>query len=507
MLPPVEPLAEMSDTDLKSLRERFIAAGFGPGAYEETERIAAGQFGALRNPLVHWALARRAEPWAVLAQVFCYEGEVPQPALATALGSEIVGSLRAAGVLKAGERGMLRAAFSLIPFDEELWIMSDELGSAPEAAMGPGQTTHLLAGALPRAIRGRFLDVGCGAGSLALVAARRGARAAIGTDINPRAIAIARFNARLSGVSATFLDGDLLQPVRRERFDLVVSQPPFVAHPPGTPLAPSMHGGPRGDEVALRMIGQIPAALSRGGRAMLLMDVPSRRGEQVLPRFREALRGAGVNLLLLATPGASLDDESMAYAYLAANGVGPAYAAAAARYRGHFDDLGIASLPQTLVLMSEAADAPRASAARVPVDSLDGLCWEAIEALFASFALAALDDGALMARAVSFSSRASWVEERPRPDPESGTRIEARFPRGSLGLSRELAQASAAVIECLDAGTSVRDAIERYAELCACAPRDIEARVLEFVRGGLSSGLLEPREAGAARAPQAEPPA
>jgi release factor glutamine methyltransferase len=83
----------------------------------------------------------------------------------------------------------------------------------------------LLADLVPEQA-GDVLDVGCGAGTLALVAASRGARRAVGVDLSERAIELARFNARLNGVAAEFRAGDLLAPVRGEAFDLVVSQPP-----------------------------------------------------------------------------------------------------------------------------------------------------------------------------------------------------------------------------------------------------------------------------------------
>ena len=56
----------------------------------------------------------------------------------------------------------------------------------------------------------------------------------IGTDINPRAVALSRINAALNGIgNVEFREGDMFAPVAGETFDLIISQPPFVSTPPG----------------------------------------------------------------------------------------------------------------------------------------------------------------------------------------------------------------------------------------------------------------------------------
>ena len=61
-----------------------------------------------------------------------------------------------------------------------------------------------------------------------------------------RALAYARFNAALAGVALDLRAGSMLEPVRGETFDLVVSNPPFVITPRGGATADSGDGGRTG---------------------------------------------------------------------------------------------------------------------------------------------------------------------------------------------------------------------------------------------------------------------
>ena len=77
----------------------------------------------------------------------------------------------------------------------------------------------------------RVLDLGCGSGAVALAIAHERPRAAVlGADLAAGAIALARRNAtRLGIVNATFIESDWFARVPRERFAVVLANPPYVA--------------------------------------------------------------------------------------------------------------------------------------------------------------------------------------------------------------------------------------------------------------------------------------
>jgi release factor glutamine methyltransferase len=77
----------------------------------------------------------------------------------------------------------------------------------------------------------RVADLGTGSGAIALAVARERPLCQVtATDFCVDALAVARFNAReLAVANVAFVAGDWLRPLRGQVFDLVVSNPPYVA--------------------------------------------------------------------------------------------------------------------------------------------------------------------------------------------------------------------------------------------------------------------------------------
>ena len=76
----------------------------------------------------------------------------------------------------------------------------------------------------------RIVDLGTGSGIVAVVLAKRCPSAAVtAVDLSREALAVARANAQRHAAPVRFLEGDWFQPLRRERFDLIVANPPYVA--------------------------------------------------------------------------------------------------------------------------------------------------------------------------------------------------------------------------------------------------------------------------------------
>lgn len=149
----------------------------------------------------------------------------------------------------------------------------------PPAVYQPQGDTWLLEEVLRHEIaRGarRVLDVCTGTGALALTAARHGASAVTAVDIAPWAVRAAWLNARLRGYDVRARCGDLFAPVAGERFDLVVSNPPYVPSPgarlPTGGRARCWDAGRDGRAVLDRICDGVVSALAPGGRVLLVFS-------------------------------------------------------------------------------------------------------------------------------------------------------------------------------------------------------------------------------------------
>lgn len=116
------------------------------------------------------------------------------------------------------------------------------------------------------------LDLGCGTGLLALVAARRGGRVTA-VDADLRAVESARRTLAANQVAAEVLISDCAQMVLERRFDVVVCNPPFHQ---GVGVA---------YDVARQMVRDVATVLSPGGRFYLVSNAFIRYERDTKGRF------------------------------------------------------------------------------------------------------------------------------------------------------------------------------------------------------------------------------
>lgn len=130
-------------------------------------------------------------------------------------------------------------------------------------------------------VRGHaVLDVGCGTGVLGFVLLQRGARRAVGTDLDPRAVRCAKDNAANLGFSDDFeaFESDLF-PERsdEERYDTIVFNAPWVPETPRTRLDRAVFD--EGGATLARFVEGARARLSEEGVvAILVSDLAERIG-------------------------------------------------------------------------------------------------------------------------------------------------------------------------------------------------------------------------------------
>lgn len=147
------------------------------------------------------------------------------------------------------------------------------LAVSPAVLIPRPETELLVELALARVPRS-VLDLGTGCGAIALAIKRHLPRArVVGVEASAAALALARRNAAKLGLEAEFRHGRWFEPVARERFELIASNPPYVAE--GDPhleqgdlrFEPrsALVSGPDGLDAIREIAGSAPQHLNPGG--------------------------------------------------------------------------------------------------------------------------------------------------------------------------------------------------------------------------------------------------
>ncbi len=264
------------------LREALLDADFTYDAVSE-----------LLGPDAHQALSRNettpglrrttdGSPLATLARLFLLQTAVPVTEAEQALPG-LVDRLVNAGAL-VQSIGEVAARLDVRPYATEsgdLWVVSDLTpglnGTATavtgDYVLGISPASSSLAQLTLRHDVGTALDLGTGCGVQALHLATHSDRV-VATDVNQRALAIARFNAALNDVEdkVEVRDGSFFAPVAGERFDLIATNPPFVISPATGERLVYRDSGLPGDQVVEHIVRASPDHLTEGGWCQVLAN-------------------------------------------------------------------------------------------------------------------------------------------------------------------------------------------------------------------------------------------
>jgi release factor glutamine methyltransferase len=171
-------------------------------------------------------------------------------------------------------------------YGREFYVNSDVLIPRPE-------TEHLVEAAI-RSNPASIIDVGTGSGAIAVSVALELKRPVLASDISPAAIAVASRNAKTHAAPVSFFACDLLEAVRPQSVDLLLSNPPYV---PGADSANmqtevrdwephvALFAGDTGFEIYRRLLAQASVVVRPGGRMYLEL------GYRSLDGVREMLTG------------------------------------------------------------------------------------------------------------------------------------------------------------------------------------------------------------------------
>jgi release factor glutamine methyltransferase len=140
----------------------------------------------------------------------------------------------------------------------------------------PAEDTFLLADSLQVERMCRVLEIGTGTGIIAIMAARK-ARMVVATDINRHALECAVKNIIANkAFNIELREGDLFEPVRDEKFDLIIFNTPYLPSSDDEivvdELDAAWNGGVDGRRVIERFIEGLKHHLNPGGRVQMVQS-------------------------------------------------------------------------------------------------------------------------------------------------------------------------------------------------------------------------------------------
>jgi len=331
--------------------------------------------------------------------------------------------------------------------------------------------------------------------------AARHARAVVGTDTSARALRMAELNWRLNastieGTAISTRSGSLLEPVRGEQFDLVVSNPPFVITPRSIPGAGYEYrdAGLVGDELVRRLITSVGQVLRPGGVAQLLGNWEDREGEDWIDRVTDWLTDSGLDGWIVQRELQDPAEYAETWIRDAGQHLGKTADELYAAWLADFANRGVVGVGFGLVTLRRPLDAAQGPRLRRVEERRTGpglpSGTEVAAALAAHDWLATRADAALLAAPLRVAG--DVTEERHHlPGSEDPSVILLR-QGGGAGRTVQASTALAGFVGACSGDLTVGQISGALAVLLEVPQAELTAELLPAVRALIADGLLLP---------------
>ncbi len=296
---PLVPFQHMQSCDISPVREALLNARYNDEACAGIERgaVLAGQID------LDAAMDETSDgsPRSTMVRLLMLGTRVSRADAERAFGEAGLRVLTETGVIFERDGG-LAAEVSVLPIDDHFTVrdFSPLLGDRPmtdDHVLGVGPSTRILADLTVRPPVNDVLDLGTGQGYQAILAAAHAARV-VGTDVNPRALSCAAIAAGLNArANIDLREGSLFEPVAREQFDLIVSNPPFLIVPPSDLVAVTSRF--EGDQLVERIAREAPGHLRDGGYLCMLCSWHHHAAADWPQRPQSWVEGAGCDAWIM----------------------------------------------------------------------------------------------------------------------------------------------------------------------------------------------------------------
>lgn len=326
------------------------------------------------------------------------------------------------------------------------------------------------------------LDLGCGCGVHALLLAQH-CQHVVATDISPKAIHYTRINAGLNGIdNVEILQGSLFDPVNGRRFDLIISNPPFVISPDQTFV---YRDNPfELDNFSELLIKTAPTYLNDGGQCQLLSEWVELSDASWQDRLRSWVRGCHA-FVLHAAP--VLPDE---YVRLRSGDLSgeDVDTGSADHWQRYLAERNVRSIHPGMLMLIKANgphwmhvqdlyDVPTSSASDAVRDSISAVEF-----------LELCDDDSLLQAVFEISDSIQVIPAQPESE-------DVVLALGD-GLRTRLTvdPAVAAFLKCFESGQAVSDVLTQFEQIASSDEASGKAELLTIVRAFIARQFLLPAD-------------
>lgn len=493
-----QPFTFRDPEDFARMRDLLKSSGFtDPGLLEA---IGGGSIPATCGNNLSLLLERTGSGSALhtLVRLFLMGIPVEAGILQNVIRPMTLGAWRQAGLI-TGNGADITATIQLLPF-QELVLAFDrpvrhDTVMQPDHVMGIGGSTITLSRLTIRNQVHRTLDLGTGCGVHALMAAAHSGRVTA-TDLNPRAVRLARFNARLNGIAnVECLEGNLFEPVHHGRFDLVVTNPPYV-------ISPEMRfiyrdGGMASDGICRHIIREVPRHLNTGGFCQMLCNWAQEADQDWRDRLAEWFDETGCDAWIMRSE--SLGAAEYAAKWIRHTERHDREAAFAERFRqwmAYYEKLGIASIGSGLITLRKTESGANWFRADESPEKMQGPCGSGVARGFAlmDFLQTVAKDEKLLETRLHYAPDLR-LEQQYEPTPE-GWKTTASVIRLAEGLTyRGNADPLIAnlIVHC-NGEKPLKDLVPSMAGALGTEPGQIAPTVCQIIRKLIEQGFLLPED-------------
>lgn len=491
------------------LREAFDDADYRVDAV--VDLLGASGHAALgRNHTVPGlrALDQDAHPLATLTRMWLLQDTVDRSAVDIALPGLVDGLLDAQILESDGDR--IRAQIDIRPYGTDApvgrggldgWVVCDLTPGmdgridqvADDYVLGVSSASTTLTQLATRTRVGTALDLGTGCGVQSLHLADH-AEHIVATDVNDRALRLAEWTFALNEVAVDLRRGSLYEPVTNERFDQIVSNPPYVISPPDTAHLTYREQSMPGDQLVREVVTGAAHRLNPDGTAQVLANWVHPVDGSWTDRIASWVAGTDCDLHVIERE--LLDPAEYVELWLADAGLtaDARYRNASAAWLDHLTSLGIEAIGMGWIMLARAGrDVPEVTVEEWPHPVVQPVGLE-----FAAWPTrsrwASADEDEL--RATRFAVASDVVAQTyGKPGASDPARLVLQQTQG-LCRSHQATTEVAGIVGACDGDLPLGAIIDAVAQLTDADPATLASEVLPDLRLLMRYGMLTAAHGG-----------